>query len=125
MHKVLSFLFAAAALVAVNASAETFAVSGGNITATRAGDDVTITVTGIPAATTLVHFQHQGIRSLELKNGSGILTKVSENGGRFQIRDGSGKWLLITPAGNGFGMKGVRQECRKSKEGCALEVSLK
>ncbi|PJA85632.1 MAG: hypothetical protein CO143_01365 [Candidatus Moranbacteria bacterium CG_4_9_14_3_um_filter_45_14] len=122
MHKVLSISLATA-LVAISAvaSAETFAVAGGSITATKAGDDVTITTVGIPAVT-LVHFQHQGIRSTPMSNGIGVLSKVSENGARFQVKDASGRWLLITPVGNSFEMTGVTQECRKSKAGCALEV---
>lgn len=107
--------------VAGLANAETFAVAGGTITAAKVGDDVTITATGIPA-TTLVHFQHQGIQNVAMTNGVGVLAKVSENGARFQLKDASGKWLLITPSGNGFKMAGVTQECRKSKAGCALEV---
>lgn len=121
----LSICIAAVLLSAVAglANAETFAVNGGTITATKAGDDVTIAVAGI-AVTTLVHFQHQGIRPIAMNNGVGVLTKVSENGARFQLKDDSGKWLLITPAGNGFKMVGVTQECRKSKAGCALEAKI-
>jgi len=123
MHKVLSLSLAAAALVVASsvASAETFAVAGGSVSAVKAGDNVTVTVAGIPAVT-LVHFQHQGIRNVTMTNGTGVLEKVSENGGRFQVKDAGGKWLLITPAGNGFKMIGISQECRKSKAGCALEV---
>ncbi|NCQ05990.1 MAG: hypothetical protein GW815_00245 [Candidatus Moranbacteria bacterium] len=122
MHKALS-LSLATALVAIAgvASAETFAVNGGTITATKSGDDVTITVTSIPAVT-LVHFQYQGIKLVAIKDSVGVLTKVSENGGRFQLKDATGKWLLITPSGNPYKMQGVVQECRKSKAGCALEV---
>ncbi|MDD2766541.1 MAG: hypothetical protein PHH40_02100 [Candidatus Moranbacteria bacterium] len=120
MHKVLS-LSLATALVAFAGltSAKTFAVSGGTITATKAGDDVTITVAGIPAKT-LVHFQNQGIRPIAMKDGVGVLSKVSENGGRFQVKDASGRWLLITPAGNPYTLSGVVTECT-NKNGCALE----
>jgi len=108
----------------VSAWAETFtAPSGAIITATKNGSDVTVQVTGMASAVTLVHFQNQGIKEMPLKqDGTGVLMNVADNGGRFQIRDGSGKWLLIVPKGNTFGMKGVAQECAKSKKGCALEV---
>jgi len=121
MHKVLS-LSLATALVAFTgyASAETFSAAGA-VTAVKTGDDVTVTVTGMPAVT-LVHFQGQGIKPIAMKDGVGVLAKVSENGGRFQVRDAAGKWLLITPSGNTFKMVGVAQECHKSKAGCALEV---
>lgn len=117
----LSVIAATAFLSMGVASAETFAASGGSITATKAGDNVTVKTVGIPAVT-LVHFQHQGIRNLSMNSGAGVLEKVSENGGRFQLKDASGKWLLITPAGNPYKLAGVVTECTKSTEGCALEV---
>lgn len=122
----LSILFSFA--IAGLASAETFSVNGGSITATQDGDNVIITATGIPAAK-LVHFRGQGVKGgsihvADMKNGTGVLEKVSENGARFQLKDTSGRWLLITPTGNSYKMSGVTQECRKSKAGCALEAKL-
>lgn len=110
----------------VQAQAAVFAVQGGSITATKTGEDVLITVTGIPA-TQLVHFRKtqdgtNGIRQSALSEGKGTLEAVDKNGGRFQLRDAGGRWLLIVPVGNPYRMVGVAQECRTSAGGCALEV---
>ena len=129
MRTLLKFFgFIAAASFAAFANAETFAVSGGSIEAVPVGENVTIKVTGISAAT-LVHFRGQGekggfIHTAPMKEGVGVLENVAKNGGRFQIKDASGKWLLITPVGNPYKMVGVTQECAKSKAGCALELAL-
>ena len=126
MRKLFS-LFALAFLgFASMAHAEVFAVNGGSITATKQGNDVTVTVEGIPA-TKLVHFRGQGdkagfIHSADMVGNKGVLENVDKNGGRFQLRDASGKWLLITPTGNPYKMVGVVQECQLSKNGCALET---
>ncbi len=124
MKKILpmSFLFVLFAFFAGLANAETFAVDGGSITAVKDGDNIVITTSGIPAAK-LVHFRHQGIRTYAMKDGKGMLEKVAIHGGRFQLMDATGKWLLITPTGNPYKMTGVAQECQKSKDGCALEVT--
>lgn len=123
-------LFSLFALVLIGfsslAQAETFTVNGGSITATKQGNDVIVTVEGIPA-TKLVHFRGQGdktgfIHSADMVGNKGVLENVDKNGGRFQLRDASGKWLLITPAGNPYKMVGVVQECKLSKNGCALET---
>lgn len=111
------------------AQAEVFAVNGGSITATKQGNDVTVTVEGIPA-TKLVHFRGQGdkagfIHSADMVGNKGVLENVDKNGGRLQLRDASGKWLLVTPTGNPYKMIGVAPECKKSNKGCALEVTLK
>jgi len=118
------FVFFFSFFLSALASAETFvAPAGASIIATKNGNDVTIQVTGMPSVVTLVHFQHQGVKEVSLtKDATGVLKNVADNGGRFQIRDGSGHWLLITPKGNTFGMKGLVQECKKSTLGCALEV---
>jgi len=121
------FLFFFSLFFGVSAWAETFtAPAGASITATKSGNDVTIQVTGMPGATTLMHFQYQGIKEVPLsKDGIAVLKNVADNGGRFQIFDEtSRKWLLITPKGNTFGMKGLVQECTKSKKGCALETKV-
>ncbi|MFZ2187877.1 MAG: hypothetical protein WAV46_04620 [Candidatus Moraniibacteriota bacterium] len=119
-YSIVAVLLAAASGLA---SAETFAVAGGTVQAVKSGDNVTITVTSEFPAVTLVHFQKKGgIVSIPMQDGSGALSQVSEQGTRFQLKDASGKWLLVTPSGNAFKMTGVTQECKKSKEGCALEV---
>lgn len=109
------------------ASAEVFAVNGGSVAAVQEGDNVVITATGIPAVQ-LVHFRGHGVKGgsihvANMKNGVGVLEGVSQNGARFQLKDASGKWLLVAPTKNGFKMVGVVQECR-SKSGCALEAKL-
>lgn len=108
------------------AQAEVFAVNGGSITATKQGNDVVVTVEGIPA-TKLIHFRGHGdkggfIHPSDMTGNKGVLENVDKNGGRFQLRDASGKWLLITPSGNPYKMVNVVQECKKSKDGCALET---
>ena len=127
MHKATSslFLFLTVLALAGLANAETFAVGGGTITATRDGANVIIATTGIPAAK-LAHFRGQGGKSgsihvADMKDGKGLLEDVTKNGGRFQLRDASGKWLLITPTNNAFKMAGVSQDCGH-RAGCALQV---
>lgn len=130
MRKLSQFVSIAVALLFASiASAETFTAQGASITAVQEGDNVIITVTGIPAAK-LVHFRGQGDKSgsihvADMKDGRAVLETVSKNGARFQLKDATGKWLLITPTGNSFKMTGVAQECRKSRGGCALEVKAK
>ena len=111
------------------ASAEVFAVSGGTVTATKQGNDVAVTVEGFSAAK-LVHFRSHGdkdgfIHYDAMPNGKGVLEDVAKYGGRFQVMDAAGKWLLITPANNPYKLVEVTQECKKSNKGCALEVTLK
>lgn len=124
--KKVSLLFTALFTIAMaigTANAETYtAPDGSTITATADGTNVMISTTGIPAAK-IVHFRHQGIRTYAMKDGKGVLEKVAIHGGRFQLMDATGKWLLITPQGNPYKMVGVAQECKKSKDGCALEVT--
>ncbi len=126
MRKLSLIALAFLGFASMAAHAETFAVNGGSITATKQGNDVTVTVEGIPA-TKLVHFRGQGekggfIHSADMVGNKGVLENVDKNGGRFQLRDASGKWLLITPTGNPYKMVGVVQECKLSKNGCALET---
>ncbi len=106
--------------------AEVFAANGGSITATKQGNDVLVTVEGFAAAK-LVHFRGQGdkdgfIHPVAMQNGKAVLENVPKFGGRFQVMDATGKWLLITPTGNPYKMVNVVQECKKSKGGCALET---
>ncbi|MBI2439423.1 MAG: hypothetical protein HYV45_02385 [Candidatus Moranbacteria bacterium] len=126
MRKFSSFLLIVSFLFAGLAQAEVFDVKGGSISAARDGGNVVITVTGIPASS-LVHFRGQGVKDgfihqAKMEAGKGVLEDVAKNGGRFQLRDEAGKWLLITPTNNSYEMVGVTQECKKSKAGCALEV---
>lgn len=133
MRKLSQFVIIAVALFfagTIQAQTQTtFAVKGGSsITAVQEGDNVVITVAGIPAAK-LVHYRGQGVKGgsileSDFSGGKGVLEKVSKNGARFQIKDASGKWLYITPTNNSFKMVGIAQECRKSKGGCALEAKL-
>ncbi|MFZ2299616.1 MAG: hypothetical protein WAW00_00600 [Candidatus Moraniibacteriota bacterium] len=121
MKKIALMYIAALFAYAGMANADTFAVEGGSITATKDGDNVVITVTGIPA-TKIVHFRQQGIRTFPMAGNKGVLQQVAIHGARFQLMDGN-KWLYITPQGNPYKMVGVAQECQKSKDGCALEVT--
>lgn len=123
------FFFVIFAIVcAGSAKAEVFAPAKGvgSVAAVKDGGNVVVTVTGI-SATQLVHFRGHGdragsIHTAKLADGKGVLEDVAKNGGRFQLRDDAGKWLLVAPANNPYEMVGVVQECKRSKNGCALEV---
>src|SRR3989344_1245654 len=102
-----------------NVSAEVFVPTGGSIIAMREGDDeVVITVTGIQA-TKIVHFRGHGANDgqayvEDIQHEMGVLRNVTKNGGRFQLKDESGRWMLITQQPQSYTLTGVAKECQKS-----------